>query len=61
MKRLVSIGFLIFIPLSVAAEKLEWGALTVFILAALAIVPLAIWLSTATEEVALATGPTIGG
>jgi len=61
MRRLVSIGFLIFIPLSVAAEKLEWGALTVFILAALAIVPLAIWLSTATEEVALATGPTIGG
>ncbi|WP_298611725.1 calcium/proton exchanger [uncultured Thermosynechococcus sp.] len=61
MKRLVAIGFLVFIPLSIAAEKLEWGALTVFILAALAIVPLAIWLSTATEEVALATGPTIGG
>ncbi|HIK25517.1 MAG: calcium/proton exchanger [Thermosynechococcus sp. Uc] len=61
MKRLVAIGFLVFIPLSFAAEKLEWGALTVFILAALAIVPLAIWLSTATEEVALATGPTIGG
>lgn len=61
MKRLVAIGFLVFIPLSIAAEKLEWGALTVFTLAALAIVPLAIWLSTATEEVALATGPTIGG
>ncbi|MFN3679912.1 calcium/proton exchanger [Thermosynechococcus sp.] len=61
MKRLVSIGFLVFIPLSIAAEKLEWGALSVFILAALAIAPLAIWLSTATEEVALATGPTIGG
>lgn len=61
MKRLVSIVFLVFIPLSIAAETLEWGALTVFIFAALAIVPLAIWLSTATEEVALATGPTIGG
>lgn len=61
MKRLVSIGFLVFIPLSIAAEKLEWGALSVFILAGLAIAPLAIWLSTATEEVALATGPTIGG
>lgn len=61
MKRLVSIGFLVFIPLSIAAEKLEWGALSVFILAALAIAPLAIWLSTATEEVALATGSTIGG
>ncbi|ATS17843.1 calcium/proton exchanger [Parathermosynechococcus lividus PCC 6715] len=61
LKRFVSFSFLVFIPLSVAAEKLEWGALTVFIVAALAIVPLAIWLSTATEEVALATGPTIGG
>ncbi len=61
LKRFVSISFLVFIPLSVAAEQLEWGALIIFILAALAIVPLAIWLSTATEEVALATGPTIGG
>lgn len=60
IKQLASIGLLIFIPISIAAERLEWGALTVFITAALAIVPLAIWLSTATEEVAVITGPSIG-
>ena len=60
IKKLLSIGLLIFIPLSIAAEKLEWGALTVFGLSALAIVPVAIWLSTATEEIAVITGPNIG-
>ena len=60
IKNIVSIGLLIFIPISVAAEHLGWGALTVFITSAIAIVPLAIWLSTATEEVALITGPSIG-
>ena len=61
IKNLISFGLLVFIPISIAAEKLEWGALTVFITAALAIVPLAIWLSTATEEVAIVSGPSIGG
>lgn len=60
-KNIISFGLLLFIPISIAAEKLEWGALTVFITAALAIVPLAIWLSTATEEVAIVAGPSIGG
>jgi Ca2+:H+ antiporter len=60
LKKIISIGLLVFIPISIAAEYLEWGALTVFITAALAIVPLAIWLSTATEEVAIAVGPSIG-
>jgi Ca2+:H+ antiporter len=60
IKKLLSIGLLIFIPISIAAEKLEWGALTVFGLSALAIVPVAIWLSTATEEIAVITGPSIG-
>lgn len=61
LKQLISLGFLVFIPISVAAEYLHWGTLTVFFTSALGIIPLAIWLSTATEEVALATGPTIGG
>lgn len=52
---------MLFIPISILAERLEWGALPVFGLSALAIVPLAIWLSTATEELAVVTGPTIGG
>lgn len=60
-KNIISFGLLAFIPISIAAEKLEWGALAIFITAALAIVPLAIWLSTATEEVAVVAGPSIGG
>jgi Ca2+:H+ antiporter len=60
-KNLVSYGLLLFIPLAIVAERLEWGALTVFGLSAVAILPLAIWLSTATEELAVVTGPTIGG
>ncbi len=61
IKNIVSLGLLIFIPISIVAERLEWGALTIFGLSAIAIVPLAIWLSTATEELAVLTGPTIGG
>jgi Ca2+:H+ antiporter len=60
IKKLFSIGLLIFIPISIAAERLEWGSLTVFLTSAIAIVPLAIWLSTATEEVAVTAGPSIG-
>ena len=60
LKKFFSLVLLIFIPISIAAEQLEWGTLTVFITSALAIVPLAIWLSTATEEVALVLGPSIG-
>lgn len=61
IKKIVSYILLVFIPISIAAEHFEWGTLTVFITSALAIVPLAIWLSTATEEVAIVTGPSIGG
>lgn len=61
IKQLFSIGLLIFVPVSILAEYLEWGTLTIFITSALAIVPLAIWLSTATEEVAVVTGPSVGG
>jgi len=60
-KTIISLGLLVFIPISIAAEQLQWGALTVFFTAAIAIVPLAIWLSTATEEVAVILGPSIGG
>jgi Ca2+:H+ antiporter len=61
IKNIVSLGLLVFIPISIAAEQLHWGELAVFFTSALAIVPLAIWLSTATEEVALVAGPSIGG
>ncbi len=61
IKKIISFALLIFVPISIAARFLEWSPLAVFILSALAIVPLAIWLSTATEEIAVATGPSIGG
>jgi Ca2+:H+ antiporter len=61
IKKILSIALLIFVPISIAAEYLEWGTMTIFITSALAIVPLAIWLSTATEEVTLVTGPSVGG
>lgn len=60
IKKILSIGLLIFIPISIAAEYLHWGTLTVFITSGIAIVPLAIWLSTATEEVAVVAGSSIG-
>ena len=56
----VSLGLLLFVPVSIAAERLNLGEGAVFVTSALAILPLAVWLSTATEELALALGPSIG-
>lgn len=61
IKQLVSIGLLIFVPISILAEYLHWGTMVVFLTSAIAIIPVAIWLSTATEEVAIVTGPAVGG
>jgi Ca2+:H+ antiporter len=61
VKNLISYGLLVFIPISVAAHFLEWGELTVFATAALGIIPLASWMGTATEEVAVIVGPSLGG
>jgi Ca2+:H+ antiporter len=52
---------LIFIPVSLAAKFLHWGDLIVFITAGLAILPLAAWMGTATEEIAVVVGPSLGG
>jgi Ca2+:H+ antiporter len=52
---------LLFLPLSLAAHYLGWEAATVFIFSALAIVPLAAFMGTATEEIAVAVGPNLGG
>jgi Ca2+:H+ antiporter len=56
----VALGMLLFVPVSIAAERLQLGVGAVFATSALAILPLAVWLSTATEELALALGPSIG-
>jgi Ca2+:H+ antiporter len=58
---LVSVALLVFIPITIGLERMEMDPLLIFGMSALAIVPLAMWLSTATEEVAVITGPTIGG
>ncbi|NER35820.1 MAG: calcium/proton exchanger [Oscillatoria sp. SIO1A7] len=59
--RQIFIILLLFIPVSIAAHFLEWGSVAVFLTAGLAIVPLAAWMGTATEEIAIVVGPTLGG
>ena len=61
VKQIILIGFLIFIPISIAAHFWEWGELVIFITAGLAILPLAGWMGTATEEIAVVLGPSWGG
>lgn len=61
IKDIIFLGLLVFIPISIAAHFLHWGELTVFITAALAIVPLAAWMGTATEEIAVVMGASLGG
>lgn len=60
-KNLVFVGLLGFVPLSIAAQLFHWGSLVVFITAGLAIVPLAAWMGTATEEIAIVAGASLGG
>jgi Ca2+:H+ antiporter len=60
-KNIILLILLLFIPVSVAAHFLEWGELIVFITAGLAILPLAAWMGTATEEIAVVVGPSLGG
>ena len=52
---------LVFIPVAVLGRILHWPALAIFILSGLAIVPLAKWMGTATEELAVHVGPGVGG
>jgi calcium/proton exchanger cax len=57
----IATTILVFIPLSCVAKYQHWGDLSVFATSALAIIPLSIVLSTATEKIAMVTGPSIGG
>jgi len=61
VKNLIFLGLLVFTPVSIAAHFLEWGPLTIFLTSAIAILPLAAWMGTATEEIAVAAGPSLGG
>jgi Ca2+:H+ antiporter len=60
IKQIFSYVLLVFIPISIGAEFFDWGTITIFITSGLAIVPLAVWLSIATEQVAIATEPSVG-
>ncbi len=61
MKTLILSFLLLFMPISIAAEWLHWDATVIFLTAAVAIIPLAAWMGTATEELAVVVGPTVGG
>lgn len=52
---------LLFVPLSIVGHFLHWNAPTVFVMSCLAIIPLAAWMGTATEEIAVVLGPSLGG
>lgn len=52
---------LLILPVALIAEAAGWSPLLVFILSALAVVPLAGMIGTATEALAAYTGPRIGG
>ncbi len=54
-------GLLIFVPAAVAAELLGGAPLLIFVLSALAILPLSTMLGDATEHLAAYAGPTVGG
>lgn len=52
---------LIFVPLAVVAELLGWNPLLIFAFSCIALIPLAGLLGEATEELAIHTGPKVGG
>lgn len=52
---------LVFAVIAVLAEVLHWSPIIVFFTAALGVVPLAGFMGKATEELALYTGPKLGG
>lgn len=49
------------VPLAIIAEYAGWNDLVVFALSALGVIPLARYIGTATEALAEATGPRVGG
>lgn len=55
------IGMLLFVPVAVIAELLGASPIIIFILAALAIIPLAKYIGEATEELTIYTGAALGG
>ena len=54
-------ALLIFVPLSLFAECINSSPVVIFILASLAIIPLAKFIGESTEEISAYTGPVLGG
>jgi Ca2+:H+ antiporter len=61
IKSLIPLVLLVFVPVAIAADILNWSDTLIFLTSALAIIPVSIWLSTATEKIAVVTGPSVGG
>lgn len=60
LEKLIALLY-IFVPLAFLVEFLHIGGIWVFVVSALAIIPLAKLLGTATEELAARSGPAVGG
>lgn len=60
-KNTIFFGLLLFVPISLLGRWLHWDEVTIFLTAALAIIPLAAFMGEATEEIAVVVGPTLGG
>jgi Ca2+:H+ antiporter len=61
LKTKIFLGLLVFVPVAFWVETLPVSPLVVFAISGLAIVPLAAWIANSTEEIAVVTGPTVGG
>jgi Ca2+:H+ antiporter len=61
IKNIIFTTLLVFVPISIVGHQLHWDALVVFGTACLAVLPLAAWMGTATEEIAVVVGPSLGG
>jgi Ca2+:H+ antiporter len=59
--RYLNFGLLVFVPIAIVGKYLHWSPILVFTSAALGVVPLAGWMGKATEELAVHTGPRLGG
>jgi Ca2+:H+ antiporter len=63
MLRYVMLGMLIFVPITLLAKFVlqDVSPLLIFLFSALAVIPLAKYIGEATEELAIHTGPQLGG
>jgi Ca2+:H+ antiporter len=52
---------LVFLPLAILAKVLHWGEIWVFAFSAIGVIPLAGLIGSATEALAIYTGPKVGG